>query len=120
MDYNNKYDIPGFANDLGLSLEEVSELYAEFINELSSALIELKVLINKEDVVKIQKIIHNMKGVSGNYRITDIYEETIQINDALKNTNYIDFEKDLNDLFNISHIALKEIRNFFIQRSISI
>ena len=120
MDFNSKYDIAGFAHDLGLSLEEVSELYAELINELNSALSELKVLINKEDLVKTQKIIHNIKGVSGNYRINDIYEETTKINDALKTTNYTEFKKDLNHLINISYVALKEIQIFFKQQSIFI
>jgi HPt (histidine-containing phosphotransfer) domain-containing protein len=120
MDYHSKYDIVGFAHDLGLSLDEVSELYAELINEISSALSELKVLINKKDLVKIQKIIHNIKGVSGNYRIIDIYEESTKINDALKTTNYTEFEDDLNYLFNIIYVALTEIQNFFNQKSIFI
>jgi HPt (histidine-containing phosphotransfer) domain-containing protein len=120
MDYHGKYDIVGFAHDLGLSLEEVSELYAELIREINSALLELKVLINTGNLVKIQKIIHNIKGVSGNYRITDIYEESTKINDALKTTNFTELEKDLNHLSNISYMALKEIYSFFKQRSIFI
>jgi HPt (histidine-containing phosphotransfer) domain-containing protein len=120
MDYNNKYDIVGFAHDLGLSIEDVSELYAELVHELNSALLELKLLIDEKDSVKIQKIIHNIKGVSGNYRLTDIYDETSKINDALKNTEYHEFEKDLNHLFNITYAAIKEITNFFKRKSISI
>lgn len=120
MDYNNKYDIVGFANDLGLSIEDISDLYAELIHELNSALLELKILINDKNPPKIQKIIHNIKGVSGNYRLTDLYEETSKINDALKNSEYADFEKDLNHLVNISYAAIKEITNFFKQKSISI
>lgn len=120
MDYQCKYDIVGFAHDLGLSLEEVSELYAELIMEINSALLELKVLINTRDLVKIQKIIHNIKGVSGNYRLTDIYEESTKINDALKTTNFTELEKDLNNLSYISYISSKEIYSFFKQRSIFI
>lgn len=120
MDYNNKYDIVGFANDLGLSIEDVSDLYAELIHELKLSLLELKFLMNDKNSSKIQKIIHNIKGVSGNYRLTDLYEETSKINDALKNSEYADFEKDLNHLFNISYEAIKEITNFFNRKSISI
>gem|GEM_PF-1855406 len=120
MDYNNKYDIVGFANDLGLSIEDISDLYAELIHELNSALLELKILMNDKNLPKIQKIIHNIKGVSGNYRLTDLYEETSKINDALKNSEYADFEKDLNHLVNISYAAIKEITIFFKRKSISI
>ncbi len=120
MDYNNKYDIVGFSHDLGLNIEDVSELYAELVHELNSSLLELKLLIDDKDFVKIQKIIHNIKGVSGNYRLTDIYDETSKINDALKNNEYPKFERDLNHLFNITHAAIKEITNFFKRKSISI
>lgn len=120
MDYNNKYDIVGFSNDLGLSIEDVSELYAELVHELNSALVELKLFIYDKDFEKIRKIIHNIKGVSGNYRLTDIYDETSRINDALKNTEYPEFEKDFNHLFNITYSAIKEITNFFKRKSISI
>lgn len=119
-DYNNKYDIVGFAHDLGLSIEDVSELYAELVNELNSALLELKILMADKDLIKIQKIIHNIKGVSGNYRLTDLYEESSRINDTLKNQDYPDFEKDLNHLFNIAYAAIKEITNFFKRKAISI
>lgn len=120
MDYNNKYDIVGFAHDLGLRIEDVSELYAELVHELSSAILELKLLIDDKNFVQIQKIIHNIKGVSGNYRLMDIYDETAKINNALKNTEYPEFEKDLNHLFNITYAAIKEITNFFKRKSISI
>lgn len=120
MDLHSKYDIAGFAHDLGLNMREVSEFYAELINEINSALLELKILMNKRDLVMIQKIIHNIKGVSGNYRINDIYEETSKINDALRVDNYNTLEKDLNNLFNISDTALQEIKDFFKQKSIFI
>ena len=120
MDFHGNYDIIGFTQDLGLTIEEVSKLYAELINEINSALLELNFLINKRDLVKIQKIIHNIKGVSGNYRISDIYRETTKINDALKSTNYSTLEKDLNHLFDVSNMAIIEIKSFFKQNSISI
>lgn len=120
MKSNSKYDIAGFAHDLGLNMKEVSEFYAELINEINSALLELKHLMASKDLAKIKKIIHNIKGVSGNYRISDIYEETTKINDALRVDNYNSLEKDLNNLFKISDAALQEIRNFFKQKSIFI
>ena len=120
MDVYAKYHIMGFTHDLGLNINEVSELYAELIAEINSAILELKVLIAEQDLEKIQKIIHNIKGVSGNYRITDVYRETIKINDTLKTRNYNTLETDLNNLFNICDAAIKEIKNFFEQRSISI
>ena len=120
MDLHGNYDIIGFTHDLGLTIDEVSKFYAELISEINSALLELKLLIAKQDLIKTQKIIHNIKGVSGNYRISDIYICTSKINDALKNTNYTTLEEDLNHLFSVSDMAIKEIKKFFKQRSIFI
>lgn len=44
-------------------------------------------------ITKIQKIIHNIKGVSGNYRINDIYNETTRINDLLSSNDYSTLKK---------------------------
>ena len=120
MDFHGNYDIIGFTHDLGLTMEEVSMFYAELINEINSAIIQLKLLMIKPDLSNIKKIIHNIKGVSGNYRISDIYRETTKINDSLKNNDYTTLEKDLNDLFDVSDMAIGEIKKIFKQRSILI
>lgn len=64
MNYDKNYDIIGFSNDLGLNLQQVSELYAELINEFNLALSELKTAMIGSDLKNIQKIIHNLKGLS--------------------------------------------------------
>lgn len=115
MNFNCKYDIIGFSTDLGLSIKEISELYYELINELNLALLELKALVDGQDYTKIQKIIHNIKGVSGNYRINDIYNETTRINDLLSSNEYSTLKKDLTNLFTICIDAQNEIRFFFEQ-----
>ena len=120
MDFHGDYDITGFTHDLGLTMEEVSKFYAELINEINSAIVELKLLMIKEDLANIKKIIHNIKGVSGNYRISDIYSKTTKINDSLKANNYTTLEKDLYNLFDVSDMAINEIKAFFKQKSISI
>ena len=120
MDFHGDYDITGFTHDLGLTMEEVSKFYAQLINEINSATLELELLMIKGDLANIQKVIHNIKGVSGNYRISDIYKKTTKINDALKCNNYSTLEKDLNNLFAVSDMAIKEIKTFFKQRFISI
>lgn len=120
MNSHNKYDIPGFMRDLGLTLEEVSEFYAELIVEINSSIIELKSLMANQDLSKIQKVVHNLKGVSGNYRISDVYNESTQINNYLKVDDYKVLEKDLNYLCDICTLAVNEIKTFFKDRSIYI
>lgn len=115
-----KYDIDGFMKDLGLNLEEVSDLYSELINEINLAIAQITNLINKDDLQEIQKIIHNIKGVTGNYRITDLYTQTTKIYDLLKSESYNDLQRDLKNLINTCNNALKEIQNYFSHHSILI
>ncbi|RII36709.1 Hpt domain-containing protein [Clostridium chromiireducens] len=119
MNHSCRYDILGFTKDLGLNLEDVHNLYNELINEINFALAELKIFIAKNDITNISKIIHNVKGVTGNYRLIDIYEETTKINDALKSNNYNSLKSDLNNLINICYLAVKEIQNYFSQRPVN-
>lgn len=120
MNYNCTYDINNFANDLGLSFSEISELYIELINEINSSLLELKILMTEKNLGEIQKIIHNIKGISGNYRVTDVYEKASEINDSLKSNCIMNLEADLNDLFIISGIAERKIKSFFEEKSVFI
>lgn len=55
MNYDKDYDIIGFSNDLGLNLQQVSELYAELINEFNIALSDLKASMMESDLENIQK-----------------------------------------------------------------
>jgi HPt (histidine-containing phosphotransfer) domain-containing protein len=120
MNYNSTYDITGFANDLGLSFSEISELYIELINEINSSLSELKILMTEKNLKEIQKIIHNIKGVSGNCKLTDVYKKASEINDSLRSDCFMSLESDLNDLFIISSIAERKIKNFFEEKSVLI
>jgi DNA-binding transcriptional MerR regulator len=109
-----KYDIQGFADSLGLPIEDIEDLYNELITELNSETLKLKKAAAEQDLNTIKNTIHNIKGVTGNYRIFDVYNETITISNSLKLDGSSNIDQLLNNLYTISENAIGEIRKFFL------
>lgn len=120
METSCRYDIEGFANGLGFSIEDISDLFSEFIKELDSEVIKLKEAADKKDWTIVKGIIHNIKGVSGNYRITDVYTEASIINNNLKADNYDDIESIICNFCSLSEAASSEIKRYFSELGISL
>ncbi len=120
METTCRYDIKGFSNDLGLSLEDIFELYCEFIKELNLEISKLGKLLITENWDEIKKSLHNIKGVSVNYRITDIYEETVKIYNNLNSQKYDEIYACIENLTAVSNVAIEEISKYFAQKGLFI
>ena len=118
METTCKYDINGFSNDLGLSLNDIFDLYCEFIKELNSEISRIGTLLITENWDEIKKSLHNIKGVSVNYRIIDIYEETVKIYTNLSSKKYDEVYAGIENLTAISNVAIQEISEYFAQKGL--
>lgn len=116
MEPNCRYDIKGFTTDLGLPIEDIADLFSELIKEFNSEIFKIKTYLKEKDLEKLKRINHNIKGISANYRIQDIYEETIKISNALANGNYKDIESLYNNFFVVSENAARDIAGYFRQQ----
>jgi HPt (histidine-containing phosphotransfer) domain-containing protein len=116
MESNCRYDLTGFSNDLGLPIEDIADLFSDLIKEINSEIFKIKIFLNEKDLEELKRINHNIKGISANYRIHDIHEETLKISNALKNGNVKDIEALINDFFVISENAVSEIASYFKQK----
>lgn len=115
-----KYDIVGFCNDLGLPKEDMANLYSEFLQEILSETSELRALLVSKDWDAIHSVIHNIKGLSANFRIMDIRAAAEGAQKALATRNYTDIESSLHHLFVITEGASKEIAQYFNQRDLAV
>jgi HPt (histidine-containing phosphotransfer) domain-containing protein len=119
MQDNYRYNIEGFAGDLGLPVEEIADLFAEFIKVLGSEKSKLKVAAVEKDWIMVKNIIHNIKGVTGNYRITDVYNEALLINNVLKKGDYGSVEQTIKSFCNLLEAAVEEIKKYFLEKGIA-
>lgn len=113
MKQHCKYDIESFAVDLSLSLEDTADLYFELVKEMYLDISKLKSAYETEDFHTIQLIIHDLKGVSGNYKITDVFEATSQINILMRSKCYESINTHLQSLYSLCENAITEIKNYF-------
>lgn len=67
------YDIEGLAQELELDLIDLSSLYSGYIAEMQDEISEMKNFLAKKDWVMLRRIVHNIKGVSANLAINDVF-----------------------------------------------
>lgn len=116
MDLNCKYDIEGFTADLGLPLAEIAALYSELAGEFLSQIGNLRQLLIVEDWDAIKMIIHDMKGIAVNYRITDVYEIAAIINNRLKAGRITGISPEFDKLFALAEAAVVILKEYFAQK----
>ena len=108
-----RYNIKGLADDMEVSLQTISSLYSEFFHEMRLNIEESKVLCTKKDWDKLQRVIHNIKGISTCLNVNDIYDISLKLDMDLKNKkleNVFSKITSISDLFNFSET---DIRGFF-------
>lgn len=83
--YESKYyniikdNIENFIKDTGIGKEDAKELFEDFIEYLPNILYDIKKSIDGEDFETLGKLAHQLKGSSGNLRITLIYELAMEL-----------------------------------------
>lgn len=125
MAFRCRYDLKGFSDDLGLPIEDISDLFSDFIMEINSEISKEKnilseIILSKKSLTELERINHNIKGISANYRILDIYEETLKISDALRNVDVAYLKPLFDNFFVISENAVREIACYFEENCISL
>ena len=115
-----KYDIRGFSADLGLPLPDIANLYSELVQEIAANVAVLQDLLPAKDWEAIRATIHNIKGISVNYRVMDLYEEAVKIHNAVKAGAYDQVAPEVKMLVQISRAAIREIKQYFAAAGIPI
>ncbi|SPF32731.1 conserved hypothetical protein [Candidatus Desulfosporosinus infrequens] len=113
MDSDCRYDLKGFSADLGLPIEDIADLFSDFIKEINSEILKAKAFLSEKNLAQLGLINHNIKGISANYRIQDIHEETLVISNALKNGDLKSIESQFDNFFIVSDNAVQEIIRYF-------
>jgi HPt (histidine-containing phosphotransfer) domain-containing protein len=115
-----RYNIEGLAQDMEVSLEALSPLYSEFFHEMKVNMEESKALCANKDWVKLERVIHNIKGISISLNVDDIHNLTQKLSMDLKSKEYenaFSYMNSINNLFNSSEV---DIRDFFKSHGITI
>ncbi|PKM93359.1 MAG: hypothetical protein CVU84_16200 [Firmicutes bacterium HGW-Firmicutes-1] len=76
-----------FIKDMGIdSLEDIVGLYQDFMDECNQLVLEIEKSFeeNSFDMVFTEKLLHNLKGVSANLYVNEVFEKATILDDLLK------------------------------------
>ncbi|MBC8059785.1 MAG: Hpt domain-containing protein [Clostridiaceae bacterium] len=115
-----RYNIQDLADDMEVGLETLSSLYSEFFHEMKINIQESKALANNKDWDKLQRVIHNIKGISTCLNVNDIYFVSQQLDTDLKNQKFENVLSNINSINELFNCTETDIREFFKNSGITI
>lgn len=95
-------DINKFRDEIEVDNDTLKELYKIFIEELNQQKNLMRVQIESMELEELKKTIHNIKGISGNYKALKVWDLSSKVYDELR-----DGGKNESDLNN----SIKKIEN---------
>ncbi|MCX8132054.1 MAG: Hpt domain-containing protein [Clostridia bacterium] len=111
-----RYDIEGLAEGLGVSIEDISGLFASYFNEMQGEINDMRQFLECSDWDMLERVVHNVKGVSANLGITDVFEEAERFDVLLKSRETKNSAKYVDSLEQLINSAKEEIKDYFCQR----
>lgn len=118
--YQDRYNICELANDLEVNVEGVANLFSGFIEEMKTDISRMKGFCEKKDWNSLERIVHNIKGVSANLNISDVYAEATEFDELLKKNIVENIEVRIEILEALMQNAETDIRGFFAENNIKI
>ena len=97
-----KQDIATYlVNELGLSEEDVPELYESFIDSFADCVKDIRALSSFSDFMEIRRITHTLIGFSQNVGATDLYEVSRALNSCAHAEDPAACEKAAQDIIDL-------------------
>ena len=106
-------DYEAFIGETGLDEDTIKELYQVFHDEI---LAEKEKLINaysQNDFLKLGKTVHNIKGISGSFKVGHVFEQACIIDLDIKNGKFQGMGDSLETFTRSIDCAVKDIRRHF-------
>lgn len=113
-----RYDIKKLAEELEFEIEDISVLFSKFFIEMKDNISSMKNHLSKKDWNMLERVVHNIKGVSINLNIMDVYEEAAEFDVLLKSNSTEDADIHVNKLVELLNDSEIEIRRIFSEMNI--
>ncbi|MCX7711342.1 MAG: Hpt domain-containing protein [Clostridia bacterium] len=84
MNHECRYDIQGLTDELEVELKDIVRLFSNYFEEMQSEMSEMEKFLSQKDWVMLQRVAHNIKGVSANLGIQDVFSEAAAFDAMLK------------------------------------
>ena len=108
-----RYDIKGLQQELDVEVSDLAMLFLSYINEMQSEIAEMYRCLSEGDFNMLQRVVHNIKGVSANLRIKDVEKAASDYGDMLRRGETLESGLYINRIVQLISEAQNEIRNYF-------
>jgi HPt (histidine-containing phosphotransfer) domain-containing protein len=112
------YDIVGLSKDLELECEDITDLYVSYIDEIDDHCQKIKKTFYKKNFMELRSEVHNVKGVSANLLLKDVFEEAASFERLLKNSDFMSSNDHVEVLSNLLINSKNKIIQSFAQVNI--
>lgn len=110
---NFRYKINELINELEVNYSDVVPLYESYFNEMREEISELLNYLSERDWEMLKRTVHNIKGVSANLRINDVYVAALEYESILKAEAYDKAGMFINSILELVNDAEHDVREFF-------
>lgn len=111
--YDRVNDIKCLIEELGVELKDVSELYLRYFAEMRIESGKMQEYVLKQRWDMLERVIHNIKGVSSSLNINDVYEKAAEFDVLLKNNKTDTAALHANELIALIRGAEEDIREIY-------
>lgn len=105
--------IDSFKEELELDQDTLLDLYNSFIDELYEEKIKLESELKENSYKVLKVIIHNLKGISGNYKAVTLWDKSSEIHNKILENKFEDMDEMLIDLIKTIDDTISIIRLYF-------
>lgn len=106
-------DFAAFMDETGLDDESLKELYIELLEEIDEESKKLLPLLSEGNFTLLGRVVHNIKGISGSYRLQFVYRQAVELNARMKENKLEGIEAEAERLGILIEEAVVEIRHHF-------
>lgn len=115
-----RYDIKGLADELEVGMDSIALLFTSFFSEMENEIKNLEEYLGEKDWHMLERVIHNIKGVSANLNVYDVFEEAAIFDEMLKKNQVEDARKFVDKIIFLINDAKKEVEEIFKQNGLSL
>jgi len=120
LNNQSRYDIKGLAEELEFEIEDMGGLFSKYFCEMNMCSIDLRKYFACNNFEMMERVVHNIKGVSANLNVKDVYEEAVIFDDMLKNNKVENANTHINRIIELINNSETEIRKIFCDMNIDI
>lgn len=115
-----RYNIEGLAEELEVDIKDIARLYSNYFIEMNEEMLSLRDLLEGKDWYMIQRTVHNVKGVSANLAVEDVFREAAAFDVLLKEGKREDTAVRIEKIASLLKAAEIDILNFFKSKGLEL